>query len=42
MKKIESAEIPPEQKEEAKGMLRKLLEHPAVVSVIGAAAGAVF
>lgn len=40
--KIESADLPPEQKEEAKSMLRKLLEHPAVVSVIGAAAGSVF
>ncbi len=42
VKKIESADVPPVQKEEAKGMLRKLLEHPAVVSVIGAAAKAVF
>jgi len=42
VKKIESSEVPPEQKEEAKGILRKLLEHPAVVSVIGAAAGGIF
>lgn len=42
VKKIESSEAPPEQKEEAKGILRKFLEHPAVVSVIGAAAGAIF
>lgn len=42
VQKIESADLPPAQKEEAKGMLRKLLEHPAVVSVIGAAAGAIF
>ncbi|WP_170140617.1 RIP homotypic interaction motif-containing protein [Kushneria indalinina] len=42
VKKIESADLSSEQKEEAKGMLRKLLEHPAVVSVIGAATGAVF
>lgn len=42
VKKIESADLPPAQKEEAKGMLRKLLEHPAVVSIIGAAAGAIF
>lgn len=42
VKKIESSELPLEQKSEAKGMLRKLLEHPVVVSVIGAAAGAIF
>lgn len=42
VKKIEAADLPPVQKEEAKGMLRKFLEHPDVVSVIGAAAGAVF
>jgi hypothetical protein len=42
VRKIEAADLPPEQKEEAKGMLRKLLAHPAVVTVIGAAAGAVF
>lgn len=42
VKKIESSDLPPAQKEEAKSILRKLLEHPAVVSVIGAAAGAVF
>lgn len=42
VKKIESSEVPQEQKEEAKGMLRKLLEHPAVVSVIGAATGEFF
>lgn len=42
VKKIESADLPSEQKEEAKGMLHKLLEHPAVITVIGAAAGAVF
>src|SRR5690606_21893604 len=42
VKKIESADASPEEKEEAKGMLRRVLEHPLVVSVIGAAAGAVF
>lgn len=40
--KIESADRPAAQKEEAKDMLRKLLEHPAVVSVIGAVADAIF
>lgn len=42
VKKIESADLPPAQKQEAKSMLRKLLEHPAVVAVMGALAGAVF
>lgn len=42
VKKIEAADSSPEQKEEAKGILRKLLEHPLVTSVLGAAAGSVF
>jgi predicted phage tail protein len=42
LKKIELSDIPAEQKEETKGMLRKLLEHPAVVAVIGATAGNIF
>ena len=42
VKKIESSDLPSGQKDEAKGIIRKLLEHPAVVSVIGAAVGAVF
>ena len=42
VKKIENAEASIEEKEEAKGMLRRLLEHPLVVSIIGAAAGTVF
>ena len=42
VKKIESADVPPVQKEEAKGMLRKPHSHTVVVSVIGAAAKAVF
>lgn len=39
--KIEAADADPKEKEEAKGLLRKLLEHPLVVSILGAAAGAV-
>lgn len=42
VKKIEAADSTPEQKEEAKGILRKLLEHPLVVTVLGAAVGSVF
>lgn len=40
--KIEATDSMPEQKEEAKGILRKLLEHPLVISVLGAAVGGVF
>ncbi|HET8800009.1 MAG TPA: hypothetical protein VFN01_02390 [Marinobacter sp.] len=42
VKKIEDSNTPDNQKAEAKSLLRKLLEHPAVVSVIGAAAGGIF
>lgn len=42
VKKIEATDSTPEQKEEAKGILRKLLEHPLVISVLGAAVGGVF
>ena len=37
---INSADATKQEKEEAKGMLRKLLEHPVVVSVLGSAVGA--
>lgn len=39
--KIESSSATPEEKEEAKSLLEKFLSHPAVVSVLGAAAGAI-
>lgn len=42
VKKSDSIDFPLKQKGGAKGMLRKLLEHSAVVSVIGATVGAVF
>jgi hypothetical protein len=34
---IESANAPPEQKAEAKGLLRKFLEHPLLAAVAGGA-----
>jgi len=36
---IESSDSTPEQKEEAKSLLSKLVSHPLVVSILGAAAG---
>lgn len=36
---IERSEAPPQQKEEAKTLLRKFLEHPLVASVAGGAIG---
>lgn len=41
VKKIECSSASPEEKEEAKSLLSKFLSHPVVVSVLGAAAGAV-
>lgn len=41
VKKIESSSASSEEKEEAKSLLSKFLTHPAVVSVLGAAAGAI-
>lgn len=41
VKKIESSSASPEEKEEAKSLLSKFLAHPVVVSVLGAAAGAI-
>lgn len=41
VKKIESSSASPEEKEEAKSLLSKFLTHPVVVSVLGAAVGAV-
>lgn len=37
---IESSSATPEQKEEAKSLLAKLISHPLVTSLLGAAAGA--
>jgi len=37
---IDKTEAPPEQKEEAKGLLRRFLEHPLTCAVIGAGVGA--
>lgn len=39
--KIESSSASKEEKEEAKSLLSKFLSHPLVVSVLGAAAGAI-
>ena len=36
---IETANAPPDQKAEVKGLLRKLLEHPLLVAVAGGAIG---
>jgi hypothetical protein len=41
VKKIQSAEASDAEKAEAQGLLKRLLEHPLVVSVLGAAAGSV-
>lgn len=41
VKKIESSSATPQEKEEAKSLLSKLLTHPLVVSVLGAAAGSI-
>lgn len=38
--KIEKAEAPEKEKETAKGLLRKALEHPITSSIIGASVGA--
>ncbi|MGX9726970.1 MAG: hypothetical protein ACTFAK_06515 [Candidatus Electronema sp. VV] len=38
-KAIESADAPPQEKEEAKTLLRKLSEHPLVSAIIGGAVG---
>ena len=38
---IQSADAPPEKKEEAKTALRKFLEHPAVTAVLGGLASAI-
>lgn len=39
--KIETSGAPEEEIEEAKSMLSKLISHPLVTSILGAAAGAV-
>tara|TARA_R110002033_G_scaffold143340_1_gene181507 strand:- start:310 stop:798 length:489 start_codon:yes stop_codon:yes gene_type:complete len=41
VKKIESSSASPDEKAEAKSLLSKFLTHPVVVSVLGAAVGAV-
>lgn len=41
VKKIESSSATSEEKEEVKSLLAKFLSHPVVVSVLGAAAGAI-
>lgn len=41
VQKIESSAVPHEEKEEAKTLLSKFLSHPAVVAILGAAAGSV-
>jgi hypothetical protein len=38
---IEQADAPSEQKQEAKGRLKRFLEHPLVTSVLGGAAGGI-
>lgn len=38
---IESSTVSPDEKEEAKSLLSKFLNHPLVISILGAAAGAV-
>lgn len=38
---IESSNVSPEEKEEAKTLLSKFLNHPLVASILGAAAGAI-
>lgn len=40
VKMIDSSTAPPDEKAEAKSLLGRLLEHPLVVSIVGAAAGA--
>lgn len=39
VKVIESSNATPEQKAEAKGLLRQFLEHPLLASIAGAAIG---
>lgn len=41
VQRIESSSVPHEEKEEAKTLLSKFLIHPAVVAILGAAAGSV-
>ena len=38
---IESSNVPAEEKEEAKSLLSQFISHPLVISILGAAAGAV-
>ena len=40
IQRIDDAEAAPERKEEAKGILRRFLEHPLVSAITGASAGA--
>ncbi|SBV53150.1 RIP homotypic interaction motif [Xanthomonas bromi] len=39
VKMIESSNAPPQEKEEAKSLISQLLQHPAVVAIIGGLAG---
>ena len=41
VKTIESADVSDDEKEDAKGRLKKFLEHPLVVSILGSAAAGI-